>query len=81
MTPIEIFLTIICIILFFSCEAAMGCLDSFGDEQEILFNRWTQTNKNKDEKIASLESEIFNLKKELIHKNELNKKARWNNLD
>ena len=34
-----------------------------------------------DEKITSLENEIFDLKKELIHKNELNKKAHWNNLD
>ena len=36
---------------------------------------------DKDEKITSLENEIFDLKKELIHKNELNKKAHWNNLD
>jgi hypothetical protein len=81
MTPLEIGLAISCIILVFSCESTMNDFLSFADKQDILFDKWTQTIKNKDEKITSLENEIFDLKKELIHKNELNKKAHWNNLD
>jgi hypothetical protein len=81
MTLLVIVLAICCIILVFSCEATMNDFLSFADKQDILFDKWTQAIKNKDEKIASLESEIFDLKKELIHKNELDKKARWNILD
>ena len=81
MTPLEIGLAISCIILVFSCESTMNDFLSFADKQDILFDKWTQAIKNKDEKITSLENEIFDLKKELIHKNELNKKAHWNNLD
>ena len=75
MTFLVIGLAISCVILVIFCETTVNDLYSFSDKQDILFEKWIQTIKNKNEKITSLESEIFELKKELIHKNELNKKS------